>query len=68
MVARAEASGGAVTVTLARLELDGVAAPTPTPRFSVAASFLSEDGFFLDDEKVVWEWPDLAARLIEDVR
>ncbi|MGH7677167.1 MAG: hypothetical protein ACRENU_01795 [Gemmatimonadaceae bacterium] len=26
------------------------------------------DGFFLDHEKVVWHWPDLRARLTEDVR
>jgi hypothetical protein len=26
------------------------------------------DGFFLDHEKVVWHWPDLGARLTEDVR
>jgi chromosomal replication initiator protein len=68
MVARAEAAGGAVTMALARVELDGVVGPRLTPRFSVAASFSGEDGFFLDDEKVVWEWPDLAARLIEEAR
>jgi chromosomal replication initiator protein len=68
LVARAEAAGGAVTMALARVELDGVAVGKLTPRFSVAASVNGEDGFFLDDEKVVWEWPDLAARLIEDAR
>jgi chromosomal replication initiator protein len=68
LVARAEAAGTSVTAALARLEIDGVAAPRLTPRFSVAASFTGEDGFFLDDEKVVWEWADLTARLIEEVR
>jgi chromosomal replication initiator protein len=68
MVARAEAAGTGVTMQLARLELGGVVAPPPTPRFSVAANFPGEDGFFLDDEKVIWEWPDLAGRLIEEVR
>jgi hypothetical protein len=51
------------------VELDGVSVGKLTPRFSVAAGFArGEDTFFLDDEKVVWEWPDLAARLIEEVR
>jgi chromosomal replication initiator protein DnaA len=68
MVARAEAAGGAVTMALARVELDGVSVGKLTPRFSVAASVNGEDSFFLDDEKVVWEWPDLAARLIEETR
>ncbi|MFN2565669.1 MAG: DnaA ATPase domain-containing protein [Gemmatimonadaceae bacterium] len=68
MVARAEAAGTGVTTALARIELDGVRVPRLTPRFSVAAGFTGEDGFFLDDEKVVWEWPDLGARLIEEVR
>jgi chromosomal replication initiator protein len=67
MVARAEAEGTGVTTALARLELDGVAAPKTTP-FSIAAKLTGEDAFFLDDEKVVWEWPDLAARLIEETR
>ena len=26
------------------------------------------DAFFLDDEKIVWEWPDVAGRLIEELR
>jgi chromosomal replication initiator protein len=69
MVARAEAAGGVVTMALARTELDGVAVGKLSPRFSVAASVNGgEDSFFLDDEKVVWEWPDLAARLIEETR
>jgi chromosomal replication initiator protein len=69
LVARAEAAAGVVTLSLAREELDGVAAGKLSPRLSVAASVNGgEDGFFLDDEKVVWEWPDLAARLIEEVR
>jgi chromosomal replication initiator protein len=69
LVARAEAVGGVVTLALAREELDGVAVGKLPPRLSIAASVNGgEDGFFLDDEKVVWEWPDLTARLIEEVR
>jgi hypothetical protein len=26
------------------------------------------DSFFLDEEKVVWEWPDAGTRLIENHR
>ena len=26
------------------------------------------DSFFLDDEKIVWEWPDVAGRLVEELR
>ena len=26
------------------------------------------DVFFLDDEKIVWEWPDVAGRLVEELR
>jgi hypothetical protein len=26
------------------------------------------DGFFLDREKVVWDWPDASTRLIEELR
>jgi hypothetical protein len=26
------------------------------------------DTFFLDDEKLVWEWPDAASRLVEEMR
>src|SRR5918999_2034472 len=46
LVARAEAAGGAVTMSLARVELDGVAVGTVKPRFSVAASVNGEGSFF----------------------
>ena len=26
------------------------------------------DVFFLDDEKIVWEWPDVVGRLVEELR
>lgn len=38
-----------------------------TPRLSGAINARA-DGFFLDAEKVVWEWPDAGQRLIEEVR
>jgi chromosomal replication initiator protein len=64
LVASAEVSAAAVTADLARAELDGVGAmPAPAPATMAAA-----DPFFLDDEKVVWEWPDVGGRIIEDLR
>ncbi len=26
------------------------------------------DDFFLDDEKVIWDWPDVGGRVIEELR
>jgi chromosomal replication initiator protein len=56
-----------ISLALARRELEGagvlpVAAPTPS---SVPAAV---DVFFLDDEKVVWDWPDVTGRVLEDLR
>ncbi len=56
-------------VPLARRELEGRAprvasAPLTTPR----GSRDGVDDFFLDREKVLWEWPDLGARVIEELR
>jgi chromosomal replication initiator protein len=62
--AAAELSSEAVTLSLVRAELEGAhSAPPPPPRTGDGG-----DPFFLDDEKVVWDWPDLTARLIEEVR
>lgn len=38
------------------------------PRLSMPVAARSADTFFLDDEKVTWTWPDIGARLIEEVR
>jgi len=35
---------------------------------AAASGSVSVDPFFLDREKVVWEWPDVGARLVEDLR
>jgi hypothetical protein len=35
---------------------------------AAASGAVSVDPFFLDREKVVWEWPDVAARLVEELR
>jgi hypothetical protein len=34
----------------------------------VPAVRAASDTFFLDDEKVVWEWSDVGSRLIEELR
>jgi hypothetical protein len=33
-----------------------------------AAAVAAGDRTFLDRERVVWDWPDVTARLIEDLR
>jgi hypothetical protein len=38
---------------------------TPTPRFS---AFVPGEALFLDDEKVVLDWPDVSGRVIEELR
>ena len=63
--ALAETKGEGLTLALARLELEpaGVAVQAPPATVRQAA-----DVFFLDDEKIVWEWPDVAGRLVEELR
>jgi len=39
-----------------------------TPVSAPAAIREAADSFFLDDEKIVWEWPDVAGRLVEELR
>ena len=63
--AAAELAAESVTLSLVRAELEGVpSAAPPSPRAPAG----SADVFFLDDEKVVWDWPDITARMIEEVR
>ena len=62
--AAAEMAAEPMTLSLVRAELEG--APSAAPPPPIAAG--SADAFFLDDEKVVWDWPDVTARLIEEVR
>lgn len=64
LAASAEVAGVAVTADFARAELEGAGAvPAPAP-----AAMSVADPFFLDDEKVVWEWPDVGGRIIEELR
>ena len=39
-----------------------------TSRGMVITSIVADDPFFLDDEKVVWDWPDALGRVIEEFR
>lgn len=65
LMAAADLAGVPVSLDLARAELAGAgAAPAPAPT-SVHALV---DAFFLDDEKVVWDWPDVSGRAIEELR
>ncbi|MBA3671020.1 MAG: ATP-binding protein [Gemmatimonadaceae bacterium] len=63
--AKADSSGAALSLALARQELDPV---VPTPSSVPASVRQAADVFFLDDEKIVWEWPDAAVRLVEEMR
>ena len=64
LVAAADVAGVPLGVKLARTELEGVGAvPAAAPVNARAV-----DPAFLDDEKVVWDWPDVAGRAIEEWR
>ena len=62
VVAAADIAASPLTVAIARQELDPGSAAQGAP------DVRSADSFFLDDEKVVWHLPDIAARLIEEPR
>jgi chromosomal replication initiator protein len=63
--AGAESLGATLTLTIAKQLLESgessLGAGPPTVRQAA-------DVFFLDDEKLVWEWPDVAGRLVEEMR
>ncbi len=63
--AAAEEQGVPVDRELVRAILE------PAGRPSVMAPSMvrsAADVFFLDDEKIVWEWPDVGGRLVEELR
>jgi chromosomal replication initiator protein len=60
-----EASGQPLTVAAARQELEPTVAASIAPPVTVRQA---ADVFFLDDEKIVWEWPDIVGRLVEELR
>jgi chromosomal replication initiator protein len=65
LASAADIKGVPLSLAIAKEELEGVgSAPAPPPA-SIRASV---DPFFLDDEKVVWDWPELGGRVIEEFR
>jgi chromosomal replication initiator protein len=64
LIAAADVAGANVTVELAERELDGPGALRVPPPVAVRAV----DEFFLDDEKVIWDWPEVGGRVIEEWR
>ena len=77
----ARAAGARLDVALARRELEeeSGAAPPPSSNGAVRSVFNSGsfatvrngrayDAILLDREKVVWEWPDVSGRAIEELR
>jgi chromosomal replication initiator protein len=65
LVKAAGVVGVPLNAAFARKELEGGGfAPAP----SRAIDGGEADAFFLDEEKVVWDWPDVSGRAIEDLR
>ncbi len=64
LAAASDVQGKPLTVEFVRAEL-GTAPAAPTPRASAA---VAANDPFLDPEKIVFEWPDAGARLVEEVR
>ncbi len=64
IVASAEVAAVPVTIGFIRAALE----PDESEASRAAAMRTATDPFFLDPEKIVWQWPEDAARLIEEVR
>jgi len=64
LVASSEVKGVPLTMRFVREELEPDSADTPR----VASAEEGIDTFFLDREKVIWSWPDVSSRMIEDPR
>jgi chromosomal replication initiator protein len=65
LLSAADLADAELTLDFAKQELEGgdvASAHAP------AASMAIADPFFLDEEKVVWDWPDVAGRIIEELR
>ncbi len=60
-----EVAGGALTRAVGRQVLEPSGMTPTTAPLSVRQA---ADSFFLDDEKIVWEWPDVTGRLVEELR
>lgn len=66
LAAAADARGGVLDAALAREEL-GFGANAATTMAPAAAAGAAGDRTFLDRERVVWEWPDIGGRLVEEL-
>lgn len=64
IVASAEVAAVPVTIGFIRSALE----PDESEASRAAAMRTASDTFFLDPEKVVWQWPEDANRLIEEIR
>ncbi|MEQ1691390.1 MAG: DnaA/Hda family protein [Gemmatimonas sp.] len=67
LLAAADMAARPLTLELAQREL-GVPRANTTMFTARAHEPGAIDDFFLDREKVIWEWPDLGGRLIEEYR
>ena len=63
--AAAESLSEPLTLPLAKQVLEAGGGPATLAPTSVRQA---ADVYFLDDEKLVWEWPDAASRLVEEMR
>jgi chromosomal replication initiator protein DnaA len=64
IAASAEVARVPVTIGFIRAELE----PDQSEASRDAAMRAAADPFFLDNEKIVWRWPDPSVRLIEELR
>jgi len=64
LAASAEVKGVAVTMRFVRAELEPEDGAAP----SAAAMASTADTYFLDREKIIWQWPDASTRMIEENR
>ncbi|HKN69371.1 MAG TPA: DnaA/Hda family protein [Gemmatimonadaceae bacterium] len=67
LVAAADVAGAPLTLAVARAELDPESSASARPATPVAVR-AAADTFFLDDEKVVWEWTDASTRMLEELK
>jgi chromosomal replication initiator protein len=67
LAAAADANGVGLDAALAREEL-GLGSSATTTMAPAAAIAQAGDSIFLDRERVVWDWPDIGGRLIEELR
>ncbi|MBK5187948.1 MAG: ATP-binding protein [Gemmatimonadaceae bacterium] len=61
----ADVVGVPLNASFARKELEGGATAPAPPR---QTNGRDADSFFLDEEKVLWDWPDVTGRAIEEFR